>query len=135
MVARSDSHQRMLFEFEPKCDLAKAKALRKGDKYFYVFFIGTRLDCRGKGLATQLLKHYQTIATAAGLPIWLEATTAKSKPIYEKVGFEVVEEMVLGKRKARSDGTACAKGEEGEGVKIWAMIWRPEGPMKVKSGS
>jgi hypothetical protein len=41
--------QRMLLEYEPLTDAAKAKALRKGETYFYVFFIGTREDCRGRG--------------------------------------------------------------------------------------
>ena len=56
------------------------------------------------------------------MPIWLEATTPRSRDVYLKLGFEVVEEIVLGKGKAGEDGRA-KKG--GEGVKVWAMIWRP----------
>ena len=58
------------------------------------------------------------------MPIWLEATTMRSRDVYLKLGFKVVEEMVLGKGEAGADGRA-KKG--GEGVKIWAMIWRPPG--------
>ena len=50
------------------------------------------------------------------LPIWLEATTAKSRDIYAKCGFEVVQEMKLGK------GTHAATGlreKGGPGVSIW----------------
>lgn len=45
--------------------------------------------------------------------------------IYKKEGFEIVEEMILGK------GTAGADGEpkkDGEGVTVWGMIWWPERP-------
>jgi len=41
--------QRMLLEYEPLTDAAKAKGLQRGEMYFYVFFIGTREDCRGRG--------------------------------------------------------------------------------------
>ena len=38
----------MLLEFEPKTVKAKAKVLGKNEQYYYVFFIATREDCRGK---------------------------------------------------------------------------------------
>ena len=38
----------MLFEFEPKTKKAQAKVLGKNEKFYYVFFIATREDCRGK---------------------------------------------------------------------------------------
>ena len=41
--------QKMLLEFEPKGERSKRKVLRKGEGYYYVFFIATRSDCRGKG--------------------------------------------------------------------------------------
>lgn len=56
------------------------------------------------------------------MPIWLEATTPGSRTVYEKLGFVVVEEITLGKGQAGPDGRT-KKG--GEGVKIWAMVWRP----------
>ena len=40
---------KMLLEFEPKTQRAKKKALGKDEQYYYVFFIATRSDCRGKG--------------------------------------------------------------------------------------
>ena len=51
--------------------------------------------------------------------------------IYEKLGFEIADEMVLGKGKADNDGNLC-KG--GEGVKIWGMVWWPEGLKKKVAG-
>jgi hypothetical protein len=93
----------MLVEFEPLTASARSLALTKHEKCFYVFFIGTREDCRGRGHASTLIRHHQALATDANLPIWLEATTAKSRNIYLKLGFEVVQEIVLGKGRVGSD--------------------------------
>jgi GNAT superfamily N-acetyltransferase len=120
----------MLLEFEPLTASARSLALSTNErnKYFYVFFVGTRLDRRGRGLASALLRHYQSHATDAQLPIWLEATTAKSRDIYLRLGFEVVEEIVVGRGGVGSVGLVV-KGptEEAVGVQVWAMVWKPEG--------
>ncbi len=116
----------MLIEFEPLTASARSLALAKNEKYFYVFFIGTREDCRGRGHASTLIRHHQALATDANLPIWLEATTTKSRNIYLKLGFEVVQEIVLGKGRVGSDGLVT-EGEKAVGVPIWGMVWRPEG--------
>jgi len=113
----------MLAEFEPLADKAKTKGLDGQKRFYYVFFVGTRVDARGQGLCSAMMRRYQEIASHDQLPIWLEATTAKSMKIYEKLGWEVVEEMVLGKGAANADGNRC-KG--GEGVKIWGMVWWPK---------
>jgi ribosomal protein S18 acetylase RimI-like enzyme len=115
----------MLLEYEPLTARARALALHPHEKYFYVFFVGTRLDCRGRGLASALIRHYQSRATEAQLPIWLEATTAKSRDLYDRLGFEVVEEIVLGQGKVGADGLVVKA--KGEGVRVWGMVWRPEG--------
>ena len=39
----------MLLEYEPQTNAARAKVLKKGEMYFYIFFVGTRDDCRGRG--------------------------------------------------------------------------------------
>ncbi|CAM6087000.1 unnamed protein product [Calypogeia fissa] len=70
-----------------------------------------------------MMREYQARAAEDGLPVWLEATTEKSMRLYLQFGWELVEEMVLGKGKAKADGTLTKKG--GEGVKIWAMVWWP----------
>jgi ribosomal protein S18 acetylase RimI-like enzyme len=122
----------MLLEFEPLSARARSLALHSREKYFYVFFVGTRLDCRGRGLASALIRHHQSQATEANIPIWLEATTAKSRDIYAKLGFEVVEEIVLGKGRVGSDGLVVKVSkkegdlEQSVGVSIWGMVWRPE---------
>ena len=113
----------MLAEFQPFADAAKAKGLAGHKKYYYVFFVGTDEACRGRGLCSAIMRKYQERASRDQLPIWLEATTAKSMKIYANLGWEVVDEITLGKGKASADGLQC-KG--GEGVKVWAMVWKPK---------
>jgi Acetyltransferase (GNAT) domain len=123
----------MLLEYEPLTTSARSLALAPGEQHFYVFFVGTREDCRGRGLASSLLRNYQSRATAANMPIWLEATTAKSRDIYLKLGFESVQEIVLGKGRVGSDGLVVKASGDGDGekeaigVQVWGMVWRPEG--------
>ena len=116
----------MLLEFEPLTASARSLAIAKKEKYLYLFFIGTREDCRGRGYASTLIRRRQVLATEANLPIWLEATTVKSRDIYLKLGFEVVQEIVMGKGRVGSDGLVT-KGEKAIGVPLWGMVWRPEG--------
>lgn len=90
--------------------------------YHYLFFIGTDFHARRQGLASQMVARYREQLVERDLPMWLEATTLRSRDIYAKCGFEVVREIVLGK------GTHAASGVKergGPGVSIWTMIWRP----------
>lgn len=112
----------MMAEYGPTMDASKAKALA-GQKYYYVFFVATREDARERGLCSAIMKQWQETAAREQIPIWLEATTSRSMRLYSKLGWEIVDEVIIGKDKAQADGTAC-KG--GEGVTVWTMIWRPQ---------
>ena len=142
----------MLIEYQSLSDAAKVKSLEKGEKCYYLFFTGTREECRSKGLifnffvlrislrvydadvdgfcfrfsiglCSSLIRHYQSIAANESTPICLEATTAYSRDLYAKLGFQEVDEMLLGKGKVGADGKLK---KNGEGVRIWAMVWRPK---------
>ncbi|KAK5122331.1 hypothetical protein LTR85_004242 [Meristemomyces frigidus] len=114
---------RMLGEYAPVTDAAKAKGLKGEKSYYYLFFLATKEDCRGKGLSSALIKKAKERAQADGVPLWLEATTEYSWKLYGSLGFETVERMVLGKGVAAADGR---RKECGEGVPFWGMIWWPE---------
>jgi hypothetical protein len=115
--------KRMTAEYQPLADACKAKALKGQKDYYHVFFIATEVEAREAGLCSTVMRRYQEIASRDSLPIWLEATTEHSMKLYEKLGWEVADEIVLGKGKANPDGTLSMKGP---GVKIWGMIWRPK---------
>jgi hypothetical protein len=57
------------------------------------------------------------------LPIWLEATTERSRKLYLSLGFEDVEEVTIGVGEAAADGSMEIGGQ---GVTLWAMIWWPK---------
>ena len=61
---------------------------------------------RAAGSASALLAHTLAVADAAGAPAYLEATSPRSRALYERFGFEVLAEM-------RAPG----------GPPMWAM-WR-----------
>jgi hypothetical protein len=82
-------------------------------------------------LSSALIRNIQAQAARDQLPVWLEATTAYSHLLYQKLGFDTVDEIILGKGKAAPDGTE-AKG--GGGVKIWGMIWWPQKEPVAESG-
>lgn len=114
--------RRMLFDVASVADPVKARLFGKSDQYFYVFFVGTNIEARGKGLCSALIRYYQTIATQRKLPIFLETHTEQGLRVYTKCGFETVAETLTGKGKCAADGRS---EEGGPGVKGWAMIWRP----------
>lgn len=115
--------RKMILEYTGLSDAVKHKALAPSARFYYLFFLGTREDCRGRGLCGQMIRHYQEAAGKEGLPIWLEATTPYSARQYERQGFEAVEGFRLGVGAVGGDGLP-KKG--GEGVPVVGMIWRPK---------
>jgi GNAT superfamily N-acetyltransferase len=117
--------QRMLLEFEPQTEAMRLKAFPKTQLYHYIFFMGTRADAQGQGLGSELMKHQQDLVRECknGLPTWLEATTARSRDLYLRLGFEVVDEILLGKGDVGADGMA---EKDGGGVPVWGMVWWPQ---------
>lgn len=109
----------------------KANELTKQKGYYYIFSVRTQVDSRGKGLCSTIMRKYQEIAFQDPLPIWLEATTETSMNIYLKLGWEVVDVIVLGKGKAKPDGSRC---KNGEGLKDWGMIWWPKPARALAKG-
>ncbi len=73
----------------------------------YLFSIGVRAAGQGQGLGGHLLSHALEAADAGGEPAYLEATTPRSRALYERHGFE-----------------ATAQVELPDGPTLWPM-WRP----------
>ena len=112
----------MMLDFEPKTDAMKRKAFGKSKMFWYVFFNATKEDCRGRGLSSTLMRNAQERAAKDGVPLWLEATTFKSTQLYLKLGFNVVDTIVLGKGCFSPDGQ---KQVGGDGVPVRGMVWWP----------
>jgi len=97
-----------------------AKRRRLGSSaYWYLFVIG-RDPCHiGKSVSSRLILPFIQKAKQDGVPLWLEATSEHSKNVYEALGFQVVEELKIGKGRCDKKGNLV---DGGEGVSMWAMI-------------
>lgn len=59
---------------------------------------------KGQKGASYVIREMIGAASKAGIPIILEATSSKARDVYKRCGFEVVEEIVVGKDNANADG-------------------------------
>ncbi|HLP50082.1 MAG TPA: GNAT family N-acetyltransferase [Chitinophagales bacterium] len=79
-----------------------------GEKMGYIWTLGVRTAAQGKGLSRQLIEQSITDMRAQGLSeFWLKTEDSKNVTIYQKIGFEVVNEILV----------------KSSGIKSWAM-WR-----------
>jgi GNAT superfamily N-acetyltransferase len=63
------------------------------DQCWYLFMIGVRPSAQGRGLGGNLLSHTLALADAAGDSVYLEATSPRSRVLYERNGFDVIDEF------------------------------------------
>lgn len=63
------------------------------------------------------------MAQSTGHVIWSEATTALSCRAHVRAGFEVMEEIRIGKGQCDASGEA---EDGGEGVPMFGLVWRPK---------
>ncbi|KAL4805117.1 hypothetical protein BDV18DRAFT_161514 [Aspergillus unguis] len=113
---------RMLGDYSRPANALKKSVLR-GQGHYYIFALGTEYQYQGQGLARALIENVRETAWCAEVPVWLEATTEYSRDLYQSLGFELVEEITIGKGQAASDGTMQVGGL---GVRLWAMVWWPK---------
>lgn len=78
------------------------------EPHWYLAVLGVQPDWQGRGLGSALLGPVLERCRSEALPAYLEASTPRSRACYERLGFQVVEELPL---------------PEG-GPPIWRM-WRP----------
>jgi ribosomal protein S18 acetylase RimI-like enzyme len=65
-------------------------------KMYYLWFIGVAKSDQNKGIGSMLLKEILKRATLKDLPIYLETSTIKNIPWYQKVGFKEYALLDLG---------------------------------------
>ena len=66
-------------------------------KHWYLAFIGTRPEARGKGLASALIAEITETCDKDKTPAYLESSNPENVALYEKHGFEVIGEITLKK--------------------------------------
>jgi ribosomal protein S18 acetylase RimI-like enzyme len=67
-----------------------------GEPCWYLPFIGVDPPCQGRGYGSRLLVHGLTRCDRDHLPAYLEATSARSRALYERHGFVVTGEIQAG---------------------------------------
>jgi GNAT superfamily N-acetyltransferase len=65
------------------------------DDHWYLLAIGVRPGAQGRGLGGELLAHTLAKVDAAGQPAYLEASSRRSRVLYERHGFEVTGELTV----------------------------------------
>jgi GNAT superfamily N-acetyltransferase len=60
-----------------------------GRAHAYLWMIGVTPERQGEGLGTALLRHALDRCDQEGLPAYLEASSARSRALYERLGFEL----------------------------------------------
>jgi GNAT superfamily N-acetyltransferase len=85
---------------------------RQSPPHWYLGYLGTRRDRQGQGLGTRMLREVLDGPDANGLPAYLESSSERNLPLYERSGFRVV-------------GVLQALGH---GPTIWRMWREPQPP-------
>ncbi len=63
--------------------------------HFYLSALGVEPDRQGEGVGTALMQPVLERCTRDGVPAYLETATARNVLLYERLGFDVVEELTL----------------------------------------
>ena len=83
-------------------------ALHPNDDHWYLPLMGVDPVAQGHGLGSALLRHALKTCDSDGLPAYLEATSARSRHLYTRHGFNVVEII-----------------QAGTSPPLWAMLREP----------
>ncbi|MEA2652574.1 MAG: hypothetical protein QOI85_2295 [Chloroflexota bacterium] len=63
--------------------------------HFYLSALGVEPDRQGEGIGTALMQPVLDRCDRDGIPAYLETATARNVLLYERLGFDVVEELTL----------------------------------------
>jgi GNAT superfamily N-acetyltransferase len=77
--------------------------------HYYLQSVGARQSCQGRGIGSALLKHVTPLCDRDGVPAYLESSSERNVPLYERHGFEVLHREYIG----------------GDGPPMWFMLREP----------
>jgi ribosomal protein S18 acetylase RimI-like enzyme len=63
----------------------------------YLAFVGVAPERQGRGIGSMVMKPILDRCEAESLPAYLEASSVRSRALYERHGFSVTEEVTIGK--------------------------------------
>lgn len=113
----------------PACDRATVFALfeemagyHPSEPHWHLPLIATEPRWQGQGLGNALLRHRLAVCDQQGLTAYLEATSERSVPLYQGLGFEALGTIQVGASPPivpmlrRPQCTAPAQSQQPEGV-------------------
>ena len=103
-VAGSFGPSRVVSAVRTQMQLSK---LHPSEPHWYLGYLGVRTSQQGQGMGGSLLDEVLTRADQASAPAYLESSNERNLTLYQRHGFEIVEEIRL----------------LGEGPSVWRM-WR-----------
>ena len=75
---------------------SRINKLHPEEPFYYLWFIGVDPAEQNNGIGTKLLKHLINEAKSKQKPVYLETSTLKNIPWYEKFGFTVYDKLDFG---------------------------------------
>lgn len=112
----SDERKRMMTVLR---QLGERRRELISEPHWYLPAVGVEPESQGRGLGSALMRSGISRADQEGTPIYLETETEYNVGYYERLGFQVVEQMAA----------------VGLGVPIWAMIHRPGRTLQGTGGT
>lgn len=75
---------------------AQIKKIQPKDRLYYLWFIGVDPEFQNQGIGTRLLNELIQNSKLKNRPVYLETSTIKNLPWYQKLGFRIYHELDLG---------------------------------------
>ena len=85
----------------PRRDLEAAEKKHPTSPHGYIGELGVRREAQGKGVGSALMRHALAACDADGAGAYLESNSVANLPLYRRFGFEVVDEVTMGKNGPR----------------------------------
>jgi GNAT superfamily N-acetyltransferase len=109
--------ERFFTDFLPLLGRTKAEVMGERDNdSWYLNYVGTRAEARGKGYARKLVKYVTDVADREGKACYLESSHESNARLYGGLGFEIRKSIYLGGgEKGEAGEGECADDKEGAG--------------------
>ncbi len=65
------------------------------EPHYYLHAVGARMGQQGKGIGSSLLKAGLVECDKHSMPAYLESSNEKNNPLYQRFGFEIIEEVKI----------------------------------------